>query len=179
MALAPIQPSAAQTEDITASISQWEQQMKILTENNETLQSTLAEKERRWEQERSELLQRAEKSERKLQIQHRALTERCEVLMAALEIKYAEDKERNGDKGSCSDSATCERVNINVGGKVFATTIDTLQRNDFRYERWPLHADGERPVVAAAVSTIIPIVTSLLLGQGATSLIAIRSTSPS
>ena len=176
-----IQPSAAQTEDITASISQreqlWEQQMKILTENNETLQSTLAEKERRWEQERSELLQRAEESERKLQIQHRALTERCEVLMAALEIKYAEDKERNRDKGSGSDSAACERVNINVGGKVFATSIDTLQRNDFRYERWPLHADGERPVAAA--STIMPIVTSLLLGQGATSLIAIRSTSPS
>ena len=149
-----IQP--CRSGDMTAGISQreqlWDQQRKLLTEQNHALQLNLAEKESQWELEKSELLRRVEESERKLHIQHRALSERCEVLMAALEAKYTEDRIRDRDntegalRGQSvpdSDRANCERVNINIGGKVFATTVDTLRRNDFRFERWPIHADGE------------------------------------
>ena len=66
----PTQPSAI-SEDTTSVISQreqlWDQQRKLLMEQNHALQLTLAEKERQWELEKSELLRRAQESERKLQ----------------------------------------------------------------------------------------------------------------
>jgi len=125
--------------------NQWELQKRVLCEKNETLIQTLTEKERLWDAQRTELVRRNEEimnalreSENKLKIQHRALTERCEVLLNALETKYAEEKKTL----KCDDLVTSERVNINVGGTIFSTVRDTLLRNDFKIERWPLHSDG-------------------------------------
>lgn len=103
------------------------------------------EKERLWETQRMELIRRNDEimnalqdSENKLKVQHKALTERCQVLLNALETKYVEEKQVQ----KCEDKVTSERVNINVGGTIFSTVRDTLLRNDFKIERWPLHSDG-------------------------------------
>lgn len=126
----------------------WTQQQRLFYERNETLLTKLEKKEKDWESQKNELVARNEQllkalseSERKLKVQHKALTERCEVLLAALESKYAEDKKPD-IKGS--DTVSSERVNINVGGQIFSTVRETLIRNDFRLERWPLHSDGAR-----------------------------------
>ena len=137
----------------------WEQQKKLLVEQNETLLLMIADKERKWEMEKAEMLQRnmeltnaLEESERKAKAQHKALTERCEVLIAALETKYAEEKLLHSQR--VLDSVTSERININVGGKVFSTCRETLTRNNFRLERWPIHSDG---------SSLISILPNLFL----------------